>query len=194
VALQAALVARQGPVELHRDHTIDRSGQPPDTLLRRRGNDVRAGGTGAPNGARERGFVILIAGAETQIDQAGVMAERIVDCRDERGGRRRKLPIEDLDRENLGIRRLLADDGSDGRAVTETIDVIGMLAPLGIDADSAEDALNVRMRGVHAAVDDSDADAAPGRIGEIGHPKVSGIRIQGSEGIRKHRNLKPPET
>jgi hypothetical protein len=116
----------------------------------------------------ERKLMILIAGSQTQIDEPRVVAYRDLDRPHERSRSGRELPIEDLDHENVGIRRLFSNDGRDGSAMSQTVDIVIVLAAVAIDADATVDALYMGMRDVHAAVDDSHAHAAPGRVGEVG--------------------------
>ncbi|MGH9173799.1 MAG: hypothetical protein ACRD1H_05560, partial [Vicinamibacterales bacterium] len=75
---------------------------------------------------------------------------------------RGQLTIEHLDREDLGRRRFLAEDGGDGGSVSEAIDVVVVLETIRADPDATGHTLHVRMRGVHAAVDDRDAYATTG--------------------------------
>jgi hypothetical protein len=75
---------------------------------------------------------------------------------------RTKLTLENLDRENVGGGRLFSNDRGDRCAVPKAIDKVVVNRTRRVDADSASHALNVRMGGVHAAVDDGDTHASPG--------------------------------
>lgn len=111
--------------------------------------------------------MFLIARPETQVDQMRALPYRVIDGRDERSDGCRKLPIEDFYGEDVGVGRLLSDHRGDGRPVSDAIDIVSVLTPFGVDANPTVDALDMGVRGVHAAVDDSDANAAPGRRGVI---------------------------
>ena len=89
--------------------------------------------------------------------------QRVLACGDQRLPGRGQLAIEHLDREDLGVGRLLANRRGHRGAVTETIDVIVVRRTVLVDADAAGDAADMRMRGVHAAVDHGDADGR-GRV------------------------------
>src|SRR5207249_173977 len=79
----------------------------------------------------------------------------------------RERSPEHLDRENLGIGRFFPNGGHDGRAVTESIDeVVDERAVLG-DRQPPGYAANVRMGGMHAAVDHGDSDATTGVLVQI---------------------------
>jgi hypothetical protein len=130
--------------------------------LRRGGDDVGTGSSRVRNRCGQCRFVISFARSQAEIDEPRALSHRPADRRNERHRRSRQLAIKDFDRQNFGIRRFLADDGGHRRAVTETVDVIRVLTAFGIDADAARDALHMRMRSVHAAVDHRDANTAAG--------------------------------
>jgi len=117
----------------------------------------------ARDGSRQCGFVLLIRGAETQVDNVRALAQRPVDGAHERCGGRGQLAIEYLDREELRVGCFFSNRRCDCRAVTQPVRVVGMLAAISVDRDSFGDGLHMGMRGVHAAVDDGHAHAASGR-------------------------------
>ena len=72
-----------------------------------------------------------------------------------------------FDRDDLCGRRFLPDRGGYRGAVSQTIDKVGVEGSVVTDRDPLRDAADMRVLGVHAAVDHCDADAFPAATGEI---------------------------
>ncbi len=65
----------------------------------------------------------------------------------------------------LGVRRLLADRGNHGRSMAEPIHVLIVDGPVLANPEASRHAADVRMGGVHAAVDHGHHDAFSGALG-----------------------------
>jgi hypothetical protein len=106
--------------------------------------------------------------AETQVHEPDI----VIACPSQRGHERvaggAELAIEDLDRQDFRSRRLLTKHGRNRRAVPKAIDQVVVGEAGVIDADAASHALDVRMGGVHAAVNHGNADATAGAHMECG--------------------------
>ena len=69
---------------------------------------------------------------------------------------------EDLDGEDLGVRRFFANRRGDRGSVTQTADVLVDERAVLENTESARDTAHVRMRCMNAAVDDGNPDAVAG--------------------------------
>src|SRR5687767_7734600 len=156
----AALLSRHRPIEQDLPHAWQHTGEPAHTVLLTGGDHNRAAFRRFLHDARQRRFVVAILGPQTQVDDVRSLLNRLLDSRDKHLAGCGQLAIEHLDAVDVCSRRLLADYGSDRGAVTEAIDVIGIDAPVADDADPAGDTANVRVVGVHAAIDDGHPDSS----------------------------------
>jgi len=65
--------------------------------------------------------------------------------------------VKNLDGEYFSTGRLLANHRCYGRPMAEPIQIIGLLGSIWEDGYTACDCINVRMRGMHSAIDHGDS-------------------------------------
>src|SRR5436305_9956783 len=108
--------------------------------------------------------MIVVGGAEAEVDQVHVVVEAPVDGGEEGGEIGDEGIVEDFDGEEMGLRSAVVDEGGYGGAVAETVDVGGGVGEAAgwVDGYAAGDVADVRVVGVDAAVDYGDADWATG--------------------------------
>src|SRR4029079_9626138 len=111
--------------------------------------------------------VLRAGGPEADVDHVGAMGNGGVERPLDGGDVGRERAPEHLDRDELGVRRLLADRCGDGRAVAETVRVVAGPRAVFVDGEAGGNAVHVRMRFVYTAVDDRDTHAAPGPLVQI---------------------------
>ena len=151
--------AVERPVGAHRHDAVDRARQEADAAIFVGGDDNRAGRRRAGNGGGQFAAVLRVRGAEAHVDHLREVRRRGVEGARQRGDVRREREPEHLDREDLGVGRFLANRRGDGRTVAEAVDEITAQRPIFADCDAAGDAVDMRMRCVHAAVDHGDSHA-----------------------------------
>ena len=100
--------------------------------------------------------MILVGGAEAEIDEIDVVCEAPVDGGEEGGEIGAEGVVEDFHGEEVGLGGAVMDQGGDGGAVAEAVDV-GGIGCAGGDGYAACYVADVRMGEIYAAVDYGDA-------------------------------------
>jgi len=80
-----------------------------------------------------------------------------IDCAQQRLYVRCQRPVKHFHCEDFGGRRLLANYRRYCCAMAEMIHVVGRLGSIWKNGHAAGDSIDVRMRGMHAAIDDGDS-------------------------------------
>lgn len=117
------------------------------------------------DGGFEGGSMILVGGAEAEVDQVHVVVETPVDGGEEGREIGDERIVKDFDGEEMGLRGALVDEGGYSGAVAEAVGVgggVGVEAADWVDGYAAVYVADVGVVGVDAAVDYGDADWAVG--------------------------------
>ncbi len=150
---------------MHRNDIVEGAGQQTGAAIFFGRDDEHAGAARARVSFVETCPMPVIGGPETEVHDVRAPQARFVDRAYERRNVRRQALPEDLDRDELGGWRFLANRRGDRGAMPEAIDVVGVERSIVPDRDAAGHAAHMWMTGVNAAVDDRDAHALPAVLG-----------------------------
>jgi hypothetical protein len=101
--------------------------------------------------------VHLIGCSKAQIDDLNIVLEAPVDGAKDNGEICGQLPIEYLDRNDLGLGSEMVNDCSDSSAMAEAVKRVFELA-ISRDLNTFDEPSYVRVRGLNSTVENSDAD------------------------------------
>jgi hypothetical protein len=113
------------------------------------------------DGGFEGGSMILVGGAEAEVDQVHVVVKTPVDSGEEGREIGDERVVKDFDGEEMGLRGALVDEGGYSGAVAEAVGVgggVGVEAADWVDGYAAGYVADVGVVGVDAAVDYGDTD------------------------------------